>query len=219
MQHRHYCWLIWLRIEVDIVNKRSLFINQFQCFVFLSNFFSGFENFRYRDPCSASIDEDDLHTTKLVGDPQKRVSISFNRFMVAGGSKQITWLAFFFFRFISKKCYLACSCNLAGSILQKEKKKTIKGKRKENTAWTMWYWQEKSKIVSNSESTYILGRIESVQIPQPIVWNSVTFVIQNKCIVRYTSTWKKKKTEQSPPNECDWRALSVNKLQDFLSVS
>lgn len=30
---------------------------------------------RYRDPCSASIDEDDLHTTKLVGDPQKRVSM------------------------------------------------------------------------------------------------------------------------------------------------
>jgi len=27
---------------------------------------------RYRDPCSASIDEDDLHTTKLIGDPQKR---------------------------------------------------------------------------------------------------------------------------------------------------
>lgn len=30
-------------------------------------------NGRYRDPCSASIDEDDLHTTKLIGDPQKRV--------------------------------------------------------------------------------------------------------------------------------------------------
>lgn len=31
-------------------------------------------NYRYRDPCSASINEDDLHTTKLVGDGNKKVS-------------------------------------------------------------------------------------------------------------------------------------------------
>lgn len=29
---------------------------------------------RYRDPCSASINEDDLHTTKLIGDQQRKVS-------------------------------------------------------------------------------------------------------------------------------------------------
>lgn len=31
-------------------------------------------NYRYRDPCSASINEDDLHTTKLIGDGNKKVS-------------------------------------------------------------------------------------------------------------------------------------------------
>lgn len=31
-------------------------------------------NYRYRDPCSASINEDDLHTTKLTGDGNKKVS-------------------------------------------------------------------------------------------------------------------------------------------------
>lgn len=29
--------------------------------------------YRYRDPCSASINEDDLHTTKLVGNTNKGV--------------------------------------------------------------------------------------------------------------------------------------------------
>lgn len=29
---------------------------------------------RYRDPCSASLDSDDLHTTELVTDPRTKVS-------------------------------------------------------------------------------------------------------------------------------------------------
>lgn len=33
-----------------------------------------FSTYRYRDPCSASLNEDDLHTTKLIGDKNRRVS-------------------------------------------------------------------------------------------------------------------------------------------------
>lgn len=32
---------------------------------------------RYRDPCSASLDADDQHTTELVTDPHTRVSSSY----------------------------------------------------------------------------------------------------------------------------------------------
>lgn len=38
---------------------------------------------RYRDPCSASLNEDDLHTTKLIGDKNRRVSFSQREFFSA----------------------------------------------------------------------------------------------------------------------------------------
>lgn len=43
---------------------------------FFKHFFYLFINFfcRYRDPCSASLNEDDQHTTKLVGDGKKKAS-------------------------------------------------------------------------------------------------------------------------------------------------
>lgn len=76
-------WHIWFNVKVtwfenELIENGSIGI--FILFlVFGQNFFFNFAvwliRYRYRDPCSASIDEDDLHTTKLIGDPQRRVSI------------------------------------------------------------------------------------------------------------------------------------------------
>lgn len=61
-------------------------------------------HFRYRDPCSASIDEDDLHTTKLVGDSQKRVSILCYVYICTSSSQKQ--------RDFFPELNFACRCNL-----------------------------------------------------------------------------------------------------------
>lgn len=49
---------------------------------------------RYRDPCSASLDSDDLHTTELVTDPRTKVSkdwraLGENSFLIPLYSKSL----------------------------------------------------------------------------------------------------------------------------------
>lgn len=80
-------FVIWIMMFILLAWSVILQSLRFRVsFLFSFHFYS-----RYRDPCSASIDEDDLHTTKLIGDPQKRVSIVLNI------NREITWLFCFSF--------------------------------------------------------------------------------------------------------------------------
>lgn len=51
---------------------------------------------RYRDPCSASLNEDDLHTTKLTGDSSRKVKIIY---IFLNNIKRVP--IFFFFTYTS----------------------------------------------------------------------------------------------------------------------